>query len=680
VFVLEEDTTTAMSMSSPQPINGTGTPMRADLNETATKAPVRPTAAVQEDSPEVAPGPADTVSDQLKPGRLFAFFELQRELETGDTGTVWLAQNYDVKRQADLVTLKFLPESIVRNKPALEDLKDQIGRRIPLQHPNIQRAYDLVESKGRVAIQLEYLDGQSLSNLRSTKPDQVFEVRDLEKWTGELCGALEYAHQEVGLVDIDVAPGNLIINPAGNLKLRNVGITNCIANSMNRLIARDEPGNKLPYKSPQRAAGEKPAVADDLYSLGALLYELLTSKPPFDSGATDAGVGENLPPSMSQRRAEIGIAGEVIPEIWEETVAACLARDPSRRPQTAGEVEKRLKNTSNPIPNPEPPVRNLSTRKKWLTIAVLVLSLAVGSAVAFLALHRLTEPKRVNPAKETPPTLPSPPSEPTGKENILSAGTGSPEVRPTPSPVPAVSPATSLEARLTPSPALSPTFSQEVRPAPSPVASPILPHEVRPTPSPLVSLPTSPEAHPTPSPEESSPISPRDSATPSGGQSAGSTPASLSQHDIDATKEDVIKRINALPGVTVEKKANLIEKMHKARSVERLTVIPFDVRQATLRRTAVDDLLRAFALPEMLDKLSDPTTILVVAGYADTGGSADANLRISQERAENVSRILKGQAKLPNAIQTIGMGGTELLDSKRPGENRAVEVWAVVPF
>jgi outer membrane protein OmpA-like peptidoglycan-associated protein len=154
----------------------------------------------------------------------------------------------------------------------------------------------------------------------------------------------------------------------------------------------------------------------------------------------------------------------------------------------------------------------------------------------------------------------------------------------------------------------------------------------------------------------------------------------LSQHDIDATKEDVIKRIDALPGVTAEKKANLIEKMHKARSMERLTVIPFGVRQATLRRTAVDDLLKAFALPEMLDKLSDPTTILVVAGYADTGGRADANLRISQKRAENISRILKEQAKLPNAIQTIGMGGTELLDSKRAGENRAVEVWAVVPF
>jgi len=669
--------------------------MRADLKETATKASVRSGRAVQKDPPEASSEPSDSVSDQLKSGRLFACFELQRELEFGSTGTVWLAQNYGVKRQAEQVTLKFLPEFIVDNQTVLEDLKDRIRRRVPLQHPNIQRVYDLVECKGRVAVQLEYLDGQSLSDLRSTKQNQVFEVRDLEKWAGELCRALEYAHQQVGLMGTDLVPGNLIIDPTGNLKVKDVGITNCIADSMSRLITMDGPGKTLPYQSPQRAAREKPAVTDDLYSLGALLYELLTSKPPFESVGTGAQVGEKLPPSMSQRRAELGIVGAPIPDNWEETVAACLAKDPYRHPQSASDVEKGLTKTSKPLPNRQLPVGTASTRKKWLTIAALILTLAVGSAIAFLALHRLTEPKRVNSIKEPSATLfPSTPSESTGKENFLSAGTRSLEMRPTPSPEvspatspearptpsPVISPTLSQEVRPTPSPAVSPTLSQEVRPAPSPVASPTLSQEVRPAPSPVVSSSTSPELSPTPSLEESPTVSPQETARPSGGQPAGPSPASLNQHAIDATKEDVIKRINALPGVTAEKKANLVEKMHKARSMERLIVIPFDVRQATLRKTAVDDLLKAFAVPEMRDKLSDPTTILVVAGYADTGGRADANLRISQERAENISRILKEQAKLPNATQTIGMGGTELLDSKRPGENRAVEVWAVVPF
>ena len=78
-----------------------------------------------------------------------------------------------------------------------------------------------------------------------------------------------------------------------------------------------------------------------------------------------------------------------------------------------------------------------------------------------------------------------------------------------------------------------------------------------------------------------------------------------------------------MPGVTAAKKANLIEKMNKARSMERLVVIPFENGRSTLRRSAADELVKSFATPEMRDKLSDPTIVLVVAGYADAGGRAD---------------------------------------------------------
>jgi outer membrane protein OmpA-like peptidoglycan-associated protein len=97
-------------------------------------------------------------------------------------------------------------------------------------------------------------------------------------------------------------------------------------------------------------------------------------------------------------------------------------------------------------------------------------------------------------------------------------------------------------------------------------------------------------------------------------------------------------------------------------------------------RAAAEEIVTAFEWPEIRDKLNDPTTILVIGGYADLGGREDINLRISQERAENVSKILKEQAKVLNALQTVGMGGTDILDSTLPGQNRAVEVWAVVPF
>jgi outer membrane protein OmpA-like peptidoglycan-associated protein len=172
----------------------------------------------------------------------------------------------------------------------------------------------------------------------------------------------------------------------------------------------------------------------------------------------------------------------------------------------------------------------------------------------------------------------------------------------------------------------------------------------------------------------------QETGIPNESRSASSSPTPLSQQDIEATKGDVIKRIMALPGISPQVKANLIAKMDRARTMERLTVIPFNIGQTVLRRAAAYELMKTFESPEMRDKLSDPTIILVVAGYADTGGRTDQNLRLSQERAEHVTRILKARAKLLNAMQTLGMGGTELLDNRRPDQNRAVEIWAIVPL
>ena len=660
------------------------------LKEPATPAPVveQPFSVFHENRPEESRGPTVSISDQLRPGKVFALFELQRELDIGSTGAVWLAEDL-VRRHVDQVALKFLPDLIVSDKTAVAELKNEIRRRIALKHPNILRVYDLLENKGRVAIQMEYLDGQSLSRLRLSRPNQIFEVRDLEKWVKELCEALEYAHKDFGLIDGDIVPGNLIVDLAGNLKLKDFGIASCITDSMSRLMVNHHTSETLPYKSPQRAAGEEPAITDDLYSLGATLYELLTSKPPFYAGDIGAQVSGKVPPSMTERRAELGIKGEPIPKNWEETVAACLAKDPVQRPQSAIEVEKRLKSATSSMAKPQPAVGTPPIRKPWLAIVGTISILSFVSAIAFLAFHHLTEakagktvlntiPPKANvfvdgvPIKEPSPTatLPASPSGFTGKESSLSVVTPLPEVSPTP--FSEVSPTPSSEVDPTPSSEVGPTPSSEVSLTPS--------SEVGLTPYSEVSLTPFSEVNPTPSPEVSATPSPQEIATSNERQSTEPSPTPLSQPDVDATKEGVVKRINALPGINAEKKANLIEKMNKARSMERLTVIPFDRGQTTLHRAAADELVKAFDRPEMRDKLSDPTTILVVAGYADTGGRADLNLRVSQERAENVSRILREQAKLLNATQTIGMGGTELLDSKRPDQNRAVEVWAVVPL
>lgn len=83
-------------------------------------------------------------------------------------------------------------------------------------------------------------------------------------------------------------------------------------------------------------------MTDDIYAIGATLYELLTGKPPLYSGNVLMQVQNKVPPSMAERRSDLGVSGKPIPMEWEQTIAACLAKEASDRPQTAGEVAQRL--------------------------------------------------------------------------------------------------------------------------------------------------------------------------------------------------------------------------------------------------------------------------------------------------------------------------------------------------
>jgi outer membrane protein OmpA-like peptidoglycan-associated protein len=157
------------------------------------------------------------------------------------------------------------------------------------------------------------------------------------------------------------------------------------------------------------------------------------------------------------------------------------------------------------------------------------------------------------------------------------------------------------------------------------------------------------------------------------------TPISLSKSDVDATREDVLKRINAMPRFSADEKKRLTEKMEMARSMERMVVVRFDTGQTALGKSAMDELMKRFKSKEIQDKISDPTVVFVVAGYADAAGDPKKNLQISQQRADNVTRILKERTNLLNVVHSVGMGSTDLLDSKRADQNRAVEVWTVAP-
>lgn len=282
--------------------------------------------------------------------KVFGRYELVRLLGQGGMGVVWLAKDGKLERQ---VALKFLPEVLAKDAEAVADLKRETRRALELTHPNIVRIYDFVEDARYAAISMEYVEGVSLSALKLEKPERHLEVAELKPWVEELCGALEYAHRKAKVAHRDLKPANLMIDESGALKVMDFGISATLSDTTTRVSRHAGSSGTPVYMSPQQIMGEKPSATDDVYSLGATLYELLTSKPPFYTGNILVQVREKEAPTMSARREEFGVNGGEIPVTWEETIKACLAKEASQRPQSMAEVWARL-NGANVAPPPPP--------------------------------------------------------------------------------------------------------------------------------------------------------------------------------------------------------------------------------------------------------------------------------------------------------------------------------------
>src|SRR5438105_1226458 len=254
-------------------------------------------------------------------------------------GIVWLARDEELERE---VALKFLPDVIIHDRAVLNELRRETRRSLELTHKNIVRIYDFVHDERSACISMEYIDGETLSNLRAEKGQKVFEPNELSGWTIQLCDALDYAHNHAKIIHRDLKPANLMVNKKGDLKISDFGIARSLGDTLSKITMEQGRSGTLVYMSPQQLGGERGTHLDDIYSLGATLYDLLTSKPPFYVGNIDRQIREKIPPSMTERRKEFNIEPTLVPQVWEDAVAACLAKDPSRRPQSAAEVAQRL--------------------------------------------------------------------------------------------------------------------------------------------------------------------------------------------------------------------------------------------------------------------------------------------------------------------------------------------------
>jgi len=235
--------------------------------------------------------------------------------------------------------------------------------------------YDAGEADGRPFIVMEYVPGRSLAQCGKLAPERIVQLGE------QACAGLQHAH-DAGLVHRDVKPANLLLRDDGVLKIADFGIARA-AESTRHTQAGTLLGTAA-YLAPEQIAGEDATPASDVYSLGAVLYELLTGRAPYEFSS----LGEL---AAKQADGMIVPASDLEPSTPREVEAAvmhALARDPRFRPESAAELAHELARSGDPPTQPLPARRSFSVPGRssamWILAAIVVAVVAVILGLAKL--------------------------------------------------------------------------------------------------------------------------------------------------------------------------------------------------------------------------------------------------------------------------------------------------------
>jgi serine/threonine protein kinase len=179
----------------------------------------------------------------------------------------------------EVVALKILPAQFSGDEEAVARFKQEAKSARRLTHPNIVRIFDIGEEEGRKYISMEFIDGEDLRQLITTK--QKLSAREMLYYTIEIAQGLAYAHS-MGILHRDIKPANVMITTEQNVKLTDFGIA-AVMTEAQQVSSEIIVGTPL-YMSPEQNEGKPCSVASDVYSLGVVMYEMLMGHPPFRLG------------------------------------------------------------------------------------------------------------------------------------------------------------------------------------------------------------------------------------------------------------------------------------------------------------------------------------------------------------------------------------------------------------
>ena len=262
--------------------------------------------------------------------RKLGHYRILRELGAGGMGRVYLAEDTKLGRR---VALKVLPDEMALDDDRLRRFRREAESLASLDHPNIVTIYSIEEADDATYLTMTWVDGETVASLL---PPGGFEIDRLLHIGAQLAEALDAAHAR-GVTHRDLKPGNIMVTAEGRVYVLDFGLAKIATAAGTRtatvegVTAHGTILGTFPYMSPEQARGEPVGSPSDIFSLGAVLYEMATGQRPF-RGATEgeliASILRDTPPSAFDLRRDLPIALDL-------TLGRCLQKEPSSRPSAA---------------------------------------------------------------------------------------------------------------------------------------------------------------------------------------------------------------------------------------------------------------------------------------------------------------------------------------------------------